>query len=114
MVIQNVGLYNLPPAYQETNYHPQAEYRPYMQYGAWCQLWATTHGEGRVVAFGHGGFLSAGAADERDTGRLIANAVRWAAGDAPEVLARRSGRDDHHLNNGGLCPGSGQRRSLAR
>ena len=45
MVIRNVGLFNLPPAYQESNYHPQAEYRPYMQYGAWCQLWSTTAAE---------------------------------------------------------------------
>ena len=51
MVIRNVGLYNLPPAYHESNYHPQAEYQPNMQYGAWCQMWATTHGRGRVVAF---------------------------------------------------------------
>jgi hypothetical protein len=51
MVIRNVGLWNLPPAYQESNYHPQAEYRPSMQYGAWCQLWSTTHGQGRVLAF---------------------------------------------------------------
>ena len=51
MVIRNVGLWSLPPAYQETNYHPQAEYRPYMHYGAWCQLWSTTHGRGRVLAF---------------------------------------------------------------
>lgn len=50
-VIRNVGLYNLPPAYEESNYHPQAEYRTYMQYGAWCQLWSTTFGEGRVLAF---------------------------------------------------------------
>ncbi|MHB8971509.1 MAG: hypothetical protein ACYC3X_08375 [Pirellulaceae bacterium] len=51
MVIRNVGLWNLPPAYQESNYHPQAEYRPSMQYGAWCQLWSTTSGKGRVLAF---------------------------------------------------------------
>jgi len=51
MVIRNVGLWNLPPAYHESNYHPQAEYRPYMQYGAWCQLWSTTYGQGRVLAF---------------------------------------------------------------
>ena len=50
-VIRNVGLYNLPAAYEESNYHPQAEYRPFMQYGAWCQLWATTSGRGRVLAF---------------------------------------------------------------
>ena len=51
MVIRNTGLWNLQPAYHETNYHPQAEYRPEMQYGAWCQLWGTTHGRGRVLAF---------------------------------------------------------------
>lgn len=51
MAIRNSGLYNLPPAYQEMNYHPQAEYRHDMQYGAWCQMWATRHGKGRVVAF---------------------------------------------------------------
>jgi hypothetical protein len=51
MVIRNTGLWNLPPAYQESNYHPQAEYRSDMQYGAWCQLWSTTHGRGRVLAF---------------------------------------------------------------
>jgi hypothetical protein len=51
MAIRNTGLWNLPPAYQESNYHPQAEYRWDMQYGAWCQLWSTTHGRGRVLAF---------------------------------------------------------------
>lgn len=51
MAIRNTGLYNLPPAYQESNYHPQAEYRSTMQYGAWCQLWTTTYGRGRIAAF---------------------------------------------------------------
>ena len=52
MVIRNTGLFNLPPAYQEINYHPQAEYRPNMQYGAWCQVWSTCYGQGRVLACG--------------------------------------------------------------
>ena len=52
MVIRNTGLYNLPPVYQELNYHPQAEYRQNMQYGAWCQVWSTCHGQGRVLACG--------------------------------------------------------------
>jgi hypothetical protein len=50
-VIRSTGLWSLPPAYHESNYHPQAEYRPRVQYGAWCQLWATTFGDGRVLAF---------------------------------------------------------------
>jgi hypothetical protein len=51
MVIRSTGLWSLPPAYHESNYHPQAEYRTDMHYGAWCQLWATTAGRGRVLAF---------------------------------------------------------------
>jgi hypothetical protein len=51
MVIRGSSLYSLPPAYHESNYHPQAEYRTDMQYGAWCQLWATTCGRGRVLGF---------------------------------------------------------------
>lgn len=51
MVIRSVGLWSLPPAYHESNYHPQAEYRPNMQFGAWCQMWSTSYGRGRVLAF---------------------------------------------------------------
>jgi len=51
MVIRSVGLWSLPPAYHESNYHPQAEYRPNMQFGAWCQMWSAGYGRGRVLAF---------------------------------------------------------------
>jgi enhancin-like peptidase M60 family/peptidase M60-like protein len=37
-------------------------------------------GTGRVVAFGHSGYLNAEAMTRADTGRLMANAVRWVAG----------------------------------
>ena len=52
MVIRNTGLFNLPPAYQVINYHPEPEYRPDMQYGSWCQVWSTSYGKGRVIASG--------------------------------------------------------------
>lgn len=38
--------------------------------------------KGRVVAFGHDGFLRP--AKENDNGTLLANVARWAAGDTPE------------------------------
>jgi hypothetical protein len=41
---------------------------------------SAVYGKGRVVAFGHGGFLSQEAASVGQTKRLLANAVRWAAG----------------------------------
>ncbi len=43
---------------------------------------AAAMGKGRVVAFGHTGYLDAGALEVGDTGVLIDNAVRWAGGGA--------------------------------
>lgn len=43
-------------------------------------------GRGRVVTFGHPGYLSAEAFESGDTGRFVANALRWAA-DKPEATA---------------------------
>lgn len=37
-------------------------------------------GAGRVLAFGHDGYFGAATIAEADTGRLLANAVRWAGG----------------------------------
>lgn len=41
---------------------------------------AGRQGNGRVVAFGHNGYLSPDVQATGDTGRLMANAVRWASG----------------------------------
>lgn len=47
----------------------------------------TTLGNGRIVAFGHGGYLEAAAMKTLDTGKLIVNAIRWAAGkESPRIL----------------------------
>ena len=46
-------------------------------------------GKGRAVGFGHDGYLGRGALDVGDTGRLMLNAVRWAAGKpSPRVAVR--------------------------
>jgi len=50
-VVQSTGLWSLPPDYHAENFHPQAEYRPEMRYGAFVQLWSTRYGRGRVLAF---------------------------------------------------------------
>lgn len=41
-------------------------------------------GKGRVVAFGHNGYFGGPTLKSADTGRLLANAVRWAAGGSSE------------------------------
>ncbi|UCD75083.1 MAG: M60 family metallopeptidase [Phycisphaerales bacterium] len=43
---------------------------------------AAHSGQGRVVAFGHGGYFSQGALQVAATGQLVINAARWAAGNA--------------------------------
>ncbi len=77
MVIRNVGLYNLPPAYQESNYHPQAEYRPNMQYGAWCQLWSTTYGRGRIAAFADSTLFSNFCTFQPGKAELFVGMLEW-------------------------------------
>ncbi len=77
MVIRNSGLFNLPPAYHESNYHPQAEYRPYMQYGAWCQLWSTVHGQGRVVAFADSTLFSNFCTFQPGKSELFVGMLEW-------------------------------------
>lgn len=48
---------------------------------------AAEMGRGRAVAFGHDGYFSAATLAAADTGRLMASALRWAAGpDAPEAV----------------------------
>jgi hypothetical protein len=77
MALRNCGLFNLPPAYQESNYHPQAEYRPYAQYGSWCQLWATTHGRGRVLAFADSTLFSNFCLYQPGKAELLLGMVEW-------------------------------------
>jgi len=77
MAIRNTGLYNLPPAYQESNYHPQAEYRTDMQYGAWCQMWAARCGEGRVVAFADSTLFSNFCVYQPGKKELFMGMVNW-------------------------------------
>ena len=77
MVIRSRGLWSLPPAYHESNYHPQAEYRPRMQYGAYCQLWATTHGRGRVLAFADSTIFSNFCLFQPGKAELLVSMLRW-------------------------------------
>ena len=77
MVIRSTGLWNLPPAYHESNYHPQAEYRANMQYGAWCQLWSTRFGDGRVLAFADSTLFSNFCVFQPGKAELLIGMLQW-------------------------------------
>lgn len=90
MVIRSVGLWSLPPAYHESNYHPQAEYRPYMQFGAWCQMWSTIRGRGRVLAFADSTLFSNFCVFQPGKAELLRGMLAWL--NHGSVLERRAAR----------------------
>jgi len=77
MVIRSAGLFSLPPAYHEMNYHPQAEYRPHMHFGSWCQLWATRYGRGRVLAFADSTLFSNFCVFQPGKAELLRGMLAW-------------------------------------
>lgn len=91
MVVRNTGLWSLPPAYQESNYHPQAEYRSEMQYGSWCQTWATRPGAGRVLAFADSTLFSNFCTFQPGKAELFMGMIQWLNHrDIVPPVARRS------------------------
>jgi hypothetical protein len=77
MVIRNAGMWSLPPAYQESNYHPQAQYRPQMHYGAWCQAWSAVYGRGRVLAFADSTLFSNFCTFQPGKAELLRGMLHW-------------------------------------
>ncbi len=63
-------------------------------------------GKGRVVAFGHTGYLGAAVMKKADTGRLMVNAVKWVAGRSEKprvgVYVRRGNAFIHFLRDKGI------------
>ena len=52
---------------------------------------ATQAGKGRIVVFGHTGYLDAGILGKADTGKLVDNAIAWAGGAArPAIVVPKS------------------------
>ena len=75
--IRSTGLWSLPAAYQSSNYHPQAEYLPHLRAGAFVQLWAATHGQGRVLAFTDSTIFSNFCIFQPGKAELFLNMLQW-------------------------------------
>ena len=76
-VIQDVGLWSLPPDYNVDNYFPVPQHRPDMQFGAFIECWGTTAGSGRVLAFGDSTIWSNFTTFEPGKTELLRGMVNW-------------------------------------
>jgi len=76
-VIRGMGLWNLPPDFHVDNYHPEARYRPIMQFGGFIQAWSTRHGRGRVLAFGDSTIFSNFCIFQPGKAELLRGMVDW-------------------------------------
>jgi len=76
-VIANTGLWNMGPEYHFENFHPVPQYCPEMQYGAFIQVWAATHGLGRVLAFTDSTIFSNFCVGQPGKAELMLGMVEW-------------------------------------
>ena len=77
-VIRSTGLKNAPADYHVSNYYPQVEDRAEGRYGAFVQLWAGRHGDGRVVAFTDSTIFSNFCTFEPGKAELMLGMIDWA------------------------------------
>ena len=76
-VIRSAGLKSVPADYHASNFYPQVEDRPDARYGAFIQLWAVRHGEGRVLAFTDSTIFSNFSAFEPGKAELMLGMLQW-------------------------------------
>jgi hypothetical protein len=70
-------LKNLMADYHADNYYPEPQDQAEMRYGSFVQLWATRHGEGRVVAFTDSTIFSNFSAFEPAKPELMLGMIEW-------------------------------------
>ncbi len=75
--IRATGLRSLPADYHASNYYPQVEDRADARYGAFIELWAMCHGNGRVAAFGDSTIFSNFSTFEPGKAELMLGMLEW-------------------------------------
>lgn len=76
-VITSTGLWNMPPDYHMENYHPVAQYCADMRYGAFIQVWAAWHGQGRAMAYTDSTIFSNFAAFQPGHAEVMLGMIEW-------------------------------------
>jgi hypothetical protein len=76
-VITSTGLWSMPPEYHHENYHPIAQYCADMRYGAFVQVWAAWHGQGRTMAYTDSTIFSNFATFQPGHAEIILGIIEW-------------------------------------
>ncbi len=71
------GLRSMPADYHVSNYYPHVEDRAESRYGAFIQLWTTSHGAGRVAAFSDSTIFSNFSTFEPGKAELMLGMLEW-------------------------------------
>ena len=76
-VIAPIGLWSMGPEYHHDNYMPFAQHCPEMRYGAFVQVWAARHGQGRAVAFTDSTIFSNFCAYQPGHAEVLLGMIEW-------------------------------------
>jgi hypothetical protein len=82
-VIANTGLWNMPPEYHHSNFHPIPQHVAPMRYGAFVQVWATQYGKGRAMAFTDSTVFSNFCVYQPGKAEVMLGMVEWLNHDNP-------------------------------
>ncbi len=76
-VIEAASLWSMPGAYQTENFFPMPQHTPTIRYGAFIELWGTTYGKGRVLAFGDSTIFSNFCTFQPGKAELMRDMLAW-------------------------------------
>ncbi|MDY0164944.1 MAG: hypothetical protein RBS80_00285 [Thermoguttaceae bacterium] len=76
-VIEAASLWSMPPDYRPDNFFPMPQHTPTIRYGAFIELWGTTFGKGRVLAFGDSTIFSNFCTFQPGKAELMRDMLAW-------------------------------------
>lgn len=76
-IIEAASLWSMPAYYRSENFFPVPQHTPAIRYGAFIELWGTTYGKGRVLAFGDSTIFSNFSTFEPGKAELMRDMLVW-------------------------------------
>ena len=76
-VITSTGLWSMPPEYHMENYHPIPQHCADMRYGAFVQVWAAWHGQGRAMAYTDSTIFSSFCTFQPGHAEIMLGMIEW-------------------------------------